>query len=843
MRLTELWPALGMSLIAAAFLPPSVRSEQPSRTALPRPTEIAPGQDEEQLRREREEWIESLHRAAPGTDWRKIERQNWAGLLEARNAAPGSSLVPSWFEVGSYNLAGRTHQSVYDAASHKLYVGAALGGVWRGDFDPAAPNPTGMGWTPLSDNVYGGARGIVLLPGTPGTILKSHSGFFSGEIHRSINGGGSWSVVATTSEPIKRILKLGGASTTVFAITRNLYTPQSTLYRSTNGGASFSAIRTLAGYEGDIWTSRTSTGSLYLLTNNRIEVSTNQGGTWSIEGTLPYATATRSILAGSEAGMPRLYAVAMLSDGSSERLFRSDDAGFNWVDKGLLAQNVFDNVSFAASTTNPDLLLYGGVECWRSVNGGTSFSRINGWGEYYAAPATRLHADIPGIDFVPLPGGGEALFIGTDGGTYFSGDGGATISNLSLQGLRISQYYSTLSPPGDASQGQAGSQDQGFQVRQVGAAGFDQVISGDYGHLTSGGGLDLVFAVYPGFVLAVENAGGTRHTYQQSYPAGEENFWMAPLAADPGNPRVAYLGARQLHRYQLSPGGAWSVTPLPFNFQGQAGEVISGIAIAPSDPFRWYVATNRGRLFYSTNGGSGWNASTFTSVPDPHYLTGLAIAVDPTAPLRVAVGGSGYSNPAVFRSLDGGVSFTPLETGQPATLVYGLAWGSESPRNLYAATESGPWRLDAASGTWGSLLQGTAPMTTYWSVEYGDGRMRFGTYGRGIWDYVVCSPPSEVSDVRFSNKDTLAWSAVSGAVRYDIVRGNLGQLPVGPGGGDEVCFDDQPVASFSDPSIPSGGFFYVARAEGSCGSGSFGMGHVNPGPASNGPPRATATCP
>jgi len=37
------------------------------------------GDDEWKEQRERREWIEHMHRAAPGTDWRKIERDNrWA---------------------------------------------------------------------------------------------------------------------------------------------------------------------------------------------------------------------------------------------------------------------------------------------------------------------------------------------------------------------------------------------------------------------------------------------------------------------------------------------------------------------------------------------------------------------------------------------------------------------------------------------------------------------------------------------------------------------------------------------------------------------------------------------
>jgi uncharacterized repeat protein (TIGR01451 family) len=98
--------------------------------------------------------------------------------------------------------------------------------------------------------------------------------------------------------------------------------------------------------------------------------------------------------------------------------------------------------------------------------------------------------------------------------------------------------------------------------------------------------------------------------------------------------------------------------------------------------------------------------------------------------------------------------------------------------------------------------------------------------------------PGEVTGVSAPDKNTYTWAAPLYATQYDVVRGSVGSLPTGPGGGDEVCFGDLGSASLSDVSTPASGssFFYLVRGENTCGTGSYGT-------QSNGSPRVTTTCP
>jgi hypothetical protein len=102
----------------------------------------------------------------------------------------------------------------------------------------------------------------------------------------------------------------------------------------------------------------------------------------------------------------------------------------------------------------------------------------------------------------------------------------------------------------------------------------------------------------------------------------------------------------------------------------------------------------------------------------------------------------------------------------------------------------------------------------------------------------ITAPPETQNVSVAVDKSTYSWSAATFATQYDVVRGSTGALPVGPGGGDEVCFDNLPAPTLSDPSVPASGsgFWYLSRGENACGLGTWGL-------QSNGSPRITTTCP
>jgi len=126
----------------------------------------------------------------------------------------------------------------------------------------------------------------------------------------------------------------------------------------------------------------------------------------------------------------------------------------------------------------------------------------------------------------------------------------------------------------------------------------------------------------------------------------------------------------------------------------------------------------------------------------------------------------------------------------------------------------------------------------------GDGCTTNDTCGGGICNggTVITAPPEIQNIAVAADKATYGWPAATYATRYDVARGGTGAFPVGPGGDDEVCFDNLLGTTLNDPAVPDPGtgFWYLARGANACGTGSYGTEgeHGTPGAE-----RVTATCP
>ncbi|HEX4826061.1 MAG TPA: hypothetical protein VFV19_17315 [Candidatus Polarisedimenticolaceae bacterium] len=107
--------------------------------------------------------------------------------------------------------------------------------------------------------------------------------------------------------------------------------------------------------------------------------------------------------------------------------------------------------------------------------------------------------------------------------------------------------------------------------------------------------------------------------------------------------------------------------------------------------------------------------------------------------------------------------------------------------------------------------------------------------------------PGDVGNTVQVNKSgtdaNLSWTAASNATTSDGLRGNLSALPVGPGGGDELCFPGIGGTLLTDTAVPAPGtgFWYLIRGHNSCqGGGTYGNQGVNGSP---GALRVSTTCP
>lgn len=720
MRVVQVGGAvLAGGLVAGWWLQDRTPAAGPVVGEHPAPTEIASEQDEEEANEARREWLERVHRAPPGLDWRALEEQNVRDLVARRRerAAP----LGQWVERGSDNQAGSMFTVDRTADGARLYAGSAFGGLWRGNVD-------GTGWTPIGDGNYGGVHHLVVLPGAPEVLLTSPT--WGQLVYRSADDGATWSPPAGLSASLAGVRRLvADPSGVVWLVAVD---DQTRLYRSTDRGASFERVLDLGYGWGDVWVPREGAAAVYAF-GDALYVSTDGGETFDARPTPEAAWYAR--IAGSEAtNPPTLYIVP-----DQDEIYRSVDGGESWQQRGVVS-DYWDLLT--ASIRDPNLVAWGGVDLHVSRNGGQSSASPNTWDEYYADPAHKLHADIMAVTVEPDLAG-ETWYVGCHGGVYQSFDGLLTNHNLSLAGLRVSQYYAVHTSRTDASSVMAGAQDQGFQhapvAPEVGEERFDfvQVLSGDYGHLVSTDGShdSWVFSVYPGFIFACR-ANPLAFEYIYFPPDLVAPAWMPFLAPDPqGNPEAFLYAGAQLWRFERVGPYTWVPEPLSDRVFSEADdESLSAVAFSPLDPQRALAITNQGRVFRSDSGGARWS-ETGTG-PAAHYFYGTAIVASGREVGRFYLGGSGYDGPAVYLTTDGGETLVPWGEGLPPTLVYSLTELRDGTGRVVAGTENTAYVRGPDDPAWVDAVGDAAPITTYWAAETltDENTVRFGTYGRGIWD-------------------------------------------------------------------------------------------------------------
>jgi hypothetical protein len=106
--------------------------------------------------------------------------------------------------------------------------------------------------------------------------------------------------------------------------------------------------------------------------------------------------------------------------------------------------------------------------------------------------------------------------------------------------------------------------------------------------------------------------------------------------------------------------------------------------------------------------------------------------------------------------------------------------------------------------------------------------------------------PSETSGVMVAKSGTdatIAWTLAADATASDVLRGNIGSLPVGLGGSEEVCLANTVATTTTDAFVPpaDSGVWYLIRGKNVCGgNGTYGNEGVQGVP---GAPRVSTTCP
>jgi hypothetical protein len=165
---------------------------------------------------------------------------------------------------------------------------------------------------------------------------------------------------------------------------------------------------------------------------------------------------------------------------------------------------------------------------------------------------------------------------------------------------------------------------------------------------------------------------------------------------------------------------------------GPDGGPVLALAIDPRTPSTLDAGTQGAGVFKSTDGGVTWSAAN-SGLPANAIVQ--ALAIDPSTPTTLYAGTGWNDVGGVFKSTDGGGTWSAADTG-PSAAVYSLAIDPSTPRTLYAGTFGGGVFKSTDSGiTWSAANTGLiAASVLVLAIDPGSSSTLYaGTDGDGVF--------------------------------------------------------------------------------------------------------------
>ncbi|MGY1579325.1 WD40/YVTN/BNR-like repeat-containing protein [Streptomyces sp. MN13] len=723
--------------------------------------------------------------------------QLWASLAVAR-PAPVTAGVPTsraetrgragpsptagmslaaWEWLGPGNIGGRTRGIVVDPDDpERIWAASAGGGVWHTE-------DGGGEWQPVDDFLGNLACACIAMdPARPATLyVGTGEGFSNGDALRGNGLFATTDTVTWTPLPATRTPDFSFVSRIAVSSTGEvlLVATNSGIFRCADPGrATWTPVLTgipVADVKFDpADDDRAVAGSMR---DGEAFFSRDGGRTWVAAGRGPWSG--RVELAYAAADSDVVYASVEMTSGE---IWRSTDGGETYEPRKTLdpqgraaaylaKQGWYDNVLWAGDPTDADLLVAGGVDLWRSTDGGDRLAEISTWWDRGSVHADQ-HAVVshPGYDGVT----NRTVFFGNDGGVFKAADlaqVGTEARPPFVHGWTelVNNYGATQFYAGAASTTTGkiigGAQDNGtlcFDPAR-GTEDWREIFGGDGGWCAADPGDEKVFYGEYVFLNIHRNTDGgtTDDTRGDRYISGQflnpvtgewdwkpvpfripdaknrQALFIAPFVLDPNNPERLLAGGRSLwvtddakKRNTTTSGPSWrSIKP-------SAGSPISALAVAPGDSDVIWAGHTDGLVFRTTEGTAAapaWDRVGVTGARrllPRRYCTSLTAHPDDTDIVYAAFGG--YETGNLWVTRDGGVEWTDLAATLPAVPVRALVLHPRRPRLLYCGTEVGLFASEDEGATWSPTNEGPTNCSVddlFWMDE----TLVCVTHGRGMF--------------------------------------------------------------------------------------------------------------
>ncbi len=681
-------------------------------------------------------------------------KRNYPTNNASSRNANWTSLGPDNWATYSYNPGlGRVNVVAEDPNnSNVLYVGTPAGGCWKSA-------DAGATWTVLTDDFQSlGVSAIAIDPSNSNTVYigtgdDDGSDTYSVGMFKSSDAGATWTEVTIGSSSIfgntiYKILMHPSQNNTLFIISSN------GCHKSTDGGATWTLL--LAGVWKDMELKPGDPNTMYL-SNTTFYKTTDGGNSWNIVNTgLPnYFSINRSEIAVSPANPDYVYFLCGKNTNASFfGLYRSDNSGqsfnlqanspnifaYDMTGSDTDAGQSWYDMALTVSPLNAEEIYVGGINVWKSTDGGLSFTIKTHW--VYPPSVAYVHADIHTLEYL-----GNRLYCGSDGGIFVSTNGGNNFTDLS-SGLNITQFYSIGGSEQVPNKIIGGTQDNGTNIMENGTAT----------HIRGADGMVCIISPNDSLVLYTSSQYGNFRrsddggfNFQSIFPTeGGNGAWVTPLAINPQDNDMLLVGYSELY-FSLDKG--LSDTKIS-NFN--AG-LLRHVAIAPSAGYTHFYAATYNSIYATYDSGQNWT-DIKSGLPSAAISS---ITVHPTDPMHLWVTFSGFQDgQKIFESFDGGNSWSNISANLPNIPVNCLAY--QTGGGFYVGTDLGVYYKNNILAGWQQYMNGLPNVIVRdLEINYTAGKIRAGTYGRGLWESALSPPITTVPTANFSYDSNQACSSDS----------------------------------------------------------------------------------
>lgn len=681
-------------------------------------------------------------------------------------------------QIGPARMSGRITDIDAVRRNYRIvYIGTASGGLWKSING-------GTTCTPVFDDYVQSIGAVTIDQQHPDTVWVGtgepwtrNSVSVGAGVYKSTDGGENWALKGLEkTERIGKILLAPGHPDTVFVAALGplwAASPERGLYRTTDGGKNWEKVLYVDENTGcsdivvlpgnpDImlaamWDFRR---KAYTFRSggpgSGLYRSVDGGNTWTrLTDSLPKGTLGRIALAVTPAAPERVYA---LVEAKKSALYRSDDGGLTWELRNNtqpMGERPFYFARIIADPVDTGIVYKPGLMLSVSRDGGKTFDRGN-----MTSFGGSVHSDMHA--FWVDPRDNRNLYLGTDGGVYFSNDQGKTWRIL--RNLPVSQFYHVSVDNRKPYNVYGGLQDNGsWMAPSAGPAG---VTNHDWDNIGGGDG----FYAFPDpddpdIVYSQSQGGNVNKLYLRTQESktikpyadettGDLRFnWNTPVVFGPSG--ALYIGAQYLYR-SMDKGESWErISPdlttddpekqqqeksggvTPDNTSAENHCTIFTISESPGNPQVIWVGTDDGNLQLTRDGGKTWTNLTerVPGLPPATWCSSVfASSFDPGMAYVTFDGHrNGDMKPYLYRVSDYGNQWEALSGDDIQGYCHKILEDPIAQNLLFLGTESGLFLSLDNGESWARFTGNFPPVPVRdMVIQERENDLVVATHGRGI---------------------------------------------------------------------------------------------------------------